>query len=129
MVVEQMTVEEKIIYHQIHPLKLGVDIATSLLTTYFAWQHNIVWFLVLFLIPSVIITMLLIKFADLGGLRTSSFGNYIKKYMTRPVEAIRFAGQIIMWVSAWFHWPLLIAFGAAIIIGGWLNGLLFKRQM
>src|SRR5512138_3189757 len=120
MAVEQMTVEEKILYHQIHPLKLGVDIATSLLTTYFAWQHNIVWFLVLFLLPSIVATMALIKFADLERLRTSSFGKYIEKYMTRRVEVIRFAGQMIMWVSAWFHLPILIAIGASVIIAGWL---------
>jgi hypothetical protein len=127
MAVEQMTFEEKILYHQIHPLKLSVDIGTSLLTTYFAWQHNIVWFLVLFLIPSIVATMALIKFADLERLKTSSFGKYIEKYMTRLVEVIRFAGQIIMWVSAWFHLPILIAIGVSVIIAGWLNGLLFKR--
>jgi hypothetical protein len=127
MAVEQMTFEEKILYHQIHPLKLSVDIGTSLLTTYFAWQHNIVWFLVLFLIPSIVATMVLIKFADLERLKTSSFGKYIEKYMIRPVEIIRFAGQIIMWVSAWFHLPILIAIGVSVIIAGWLNGLLFKR--
>ena len=127
MAVEQMTSEEKILYHQIHPLKLSVDIGTSLLTTYFAWQHNIVWFLVLFLLPSIVATMALIKFADLERLKTSSFGNYIEKYMTRRIEIIRFAGQIIMWVSAWFHLPILIAIGASVIIAGWLNGLLFKR--
>lgn len=127
MAVEPMTSEEKILYHQIHPLKLSVDIGTSLLTTYFAWQHNIVWFLIFFLIPSIVATMALIKFADLDRLKTSSFGKYIEKYMTRLVEIIRFAGQIIMWVSAWLHLPILIAIGASVIIAGWLNGLLFKR--
>jgi hypothetical protein len=122
-----MTLKEKMLYHQIHPLKLFVDISTSLLTTYFAWKHNTAWFLILFLIPSVIITILLIKYANLDRLKNSAFGKYTGIYMTRPIEAIRFGGQIIMWIAAWFHLPILIAAGALIIIAGWLNGKFFKR--
>jgi hypothetical protein len=32
-----------------------------------------------------------------------------------------------MWVAAWFHLPVFIAAGVPIIIGGWLNGKLFKQ--
>jgi len=124
-----MILKEKILYHQIHPLKLLVDIGTGLLTTYFAWQHNVVWFLPLFLIPSVVTTILLIKFADLEKLKASSFGKYIKNYMNRIVEAIRFAGQIIMWIAAWFHLPVLIIMGVLIIVGAWFNGKIFRRQL
>lgn len=124
-----MILKEKMLYHQIHPLKLFVDISTSILTTYFAWQHNIVWFLMLFLIPSVIVTVLLIKYADLDRLKNSAVGKYVGLYMTRAIETIRMGGQIIMWVAAWFHFPILIAIGVLVIIGGWLNGHLFKRKM
>jgi hypothetical protein len=122
-----MTSKEKMLYHQIHPLKLLVDISTSLLTTYFAWRHQIVWFLILFLIPSVIVTILLIRYADLNRLKDSRPGKYVKVYMTRTIEVIRFTGQIVMWVAAWFHLPVFIAAGVLIIIGGWLNGKLFKQ--
>jgi len=123
----RMTLKEKMLYHQIHPLKLLVDISTSLLTSFFAWHHNVTWFLILFLIPSVIITVLLITYADLDRLKNSDFGRYIRVYMTRGIEAIRFGGQIIIWVAAWFHSPIFILIGALIIIGGWLNGKLLKR--
>src|SRR5687768_12750893 len=106
-----MTFKERKLYHQIHPLKLGIDVCTSFVTTYLAWQHNIVWFLILFLIPSVIITFLLVKYADLERLKTSSFGKYVERYMTSTIELIRFARQILMWVAAWFHLPILIAIG------------------
>ncbi len=122
-----MTLKEKILYHQIHPLKLSVDFSTSFATTYLAWQHDIPWFLALFLLPSVIITLLLIKFADLQQLKNSSLGKYIAKYMTRKIEGIRLVGQITMWVAAWFHAPFFIVAGFLIIVGGWLNGLLFKK--
>jgi hypothetical protein len=121
-----MTSKEKMLYHQIHPLKLFVDISASLLTTYFAWQHNIVWFLILFLLPSVIVTILLMKYADIERLKKSELGKYVGVHMTRTIEGIRVGGQIIMWIAAWFHSPILIAFGVLVIIGGWLNGK-FKR--
>ncbi|MDL1898873.1 hypothetical protein FBQ82_21740, partial [Anaerolineae bacterium CFX7] len=61
-----MTFKEKMLYHQIHPLKLLTDISIGVFVTpYLLWQHNIFWFLILFLLPSVIVTFLLIKFADL----------------------------------------------------------------
>jgi hypothetical protein len=122
-----MTTKEKILYHQIHPVKLFVDISTSILTTCFAWQHNVIWFLILFLIPSVIVTILLIKYADLERLKNAALGRYIEIYMTRAIEIIRFSGQIIMWIAAWFHLPILIAVGILVIIGGWLNGKFPKR--
>jgi len=121
-----MTTKEKILYHQIHPLKLSVDISTGLFTTCLAWQHKVTWFLILFLIPSVIITLLLVRFADLEWLKNSVFGKYVRQHMTSTIGAIRSAGQIIMWVAAWYHLPILIILGLLIIAGGWLKGLLFK---
>jgi hypothetical protein len=123
-----MTSKEKLLYHQIHPLKIGVDVTTSLITTYFAWHHNVVWFLILFIIPSIIITILLIRYADIERLKDSAFGKYVGQHMTKAIEAIRFAGQIVMWSAAWFHLPLLIVVGFFIIIGGWLNGQFYKRR-
>lgn len=123
-----MTFTEKKLYHQIHPLKLAVDISTGLFTTYLLWQHNIVWFLIFFLLPSVFISVIILKFMNLEQVKKSRFGRYIEKYMTPKIEAIRITGQIIMWFAGWYHLTILIAIGFFIIIGGWCNGLLFKVQ-
>jgi hypothetical protein len=120
-----MTFKEKILYHQIHPLKLSVDVATSFFTTYLLWQHNIVWFFIFFLLPSVITSLFLVKFANLEPIKNSSFGKYISKYMTHAIEAIRIAGQIIMWIAGWFHLTFMILIGFLIIIAAWCNGLFF----
>jgi hypothetical protein len=37
-----MTPKEKILYHQIHPLKLLTDGTTGLLALYFFWRHDFV---------------------------------------------------------------------------------------
>jgi len=122
-----MTFKEKKLYHQIHPLKLFVDISTGILTTYLLWQHNIIWFCILFFLPSVLISLVLVKFTNLYPLKNSKLGKYIEKYMTSVIEAIRITGQIIMWVAAWYHVTIFVLVGFLIIIGGWLNGVLFKR--
>lgn len=123
-----MTFKEKKLYHQIHPVKLSVDIFTGLYSTYLLWEHNIFWFLIISFLPSVFISLVLIKFANLETLKESKFGNYIDKYMTSSIELIRISGQILMWVAGWYHWFIFIALGFLIIIVGWCNGLLIKKH-
>lgn len=113
-----MTLKEKILYHQIHPLKLSVDISVGIVTTILAWQHNAVWFWILFLLPSVIASLFIIKFANLDKLKNSAFGKYTTVYMTRTIETVRLSGQIIMWAAAWFHSPVFIEIGSFLIIAG-----------
>src|SRR5262245_35807893 len=98
-----MTLSEKVLYHQIHPAKLATDISASIVSTYFIWQH---WFWTAMLTafaPAIVGSMLVMRFADLERLKASRFGRYICRFMTRPVEAWRFAGQVVMWVGAWLH--------------------------
>lgn len=122
-----MTFAEKKLYHQIHPIKLAVDISTGFFTTWLLWQHDVRWFLILFLPPSIVTTILLIRFANLERLKNSAFGRYVAKFMTSTMEAVRFSGQIIMWLAAWYHMPLLIGLGLVVIIGGWCYGLFLEN--
>jgi len=121
-----MTFNDKKLYHQIHPLKLLVDISSGFFTTYLSWQHNWFWFLMLFVMPSLSISYLLIQFSSLTHQKNSSFGKYIQKYMTTNIEAIRFAGQLAMWIGAWYHLILVVIIGFLLIVGGWCSGLIFK---
>ena len=118
-----MLFREKKLYHQIHPVKLLTDVSTGFFTTYLLWKHNIFWFLLIFILPSVIVSVLLIKFADLKKQKESRFGKYITKYMTPFIEFIRLAGQVVMWIAAWYHAPFIILIGFALIIGAWCKGL------
>ena len=122
-----MTFNEKKLYHQIHPLKLFVDISSGFLTTYLSWQHNWFWFLSLMVIPSLITSYLLMGYVNLESLKSSKLGNYLKKYMTTSMEAFRFSGQIIMWIAAWYHLLFLIVIGFLMIAGGWCSGLIFTK--
>lgn len=121
-----MTLKEKILYQQIHPLKLLVDFCTGFYCCYLLWQHHIFLFLLLFLFPSVIVTFLLVRFASLENLKSSAFGRYVKKHMTTVVEAIRLVGQIIIWLGGWYHQAIIILVGFLVILAGWCKGLYRK---
>jgi len=121
-----MNFSEKVLYHQIHPLKLGTDILTSIFTLYLFWRHFFwIAFILHFLIPGIA-SFLLIRFANLEKQKDSRLGKYIRKYLTDPIDTIRLAGDIITIFGAWFHQWIIILLGFLIIIGAWTNGKIRK---
>ena len=122
-----MTFEEKALYHQIHPLKLATDIIGTFPSLYLLWQHELLWGLLVTFIPSIIASYLLIRYANLEPYKQSAFGQYIRRYMSHTIEAVRLLGLGVMMVGAWYHLGWLIALGLVIILVGWLRGILFPQ--
>ena len=120
-----MNLEEKVLFHQIHPLKLFTDWSTGIVALYLLWRHNLAFALIIALVPAPIVSFLLVRFADLEKYKESPFGKYIHKYMTRQAEVVRFAGYALMAVGAWYHVIWLILLGLIIILFGWFRGLIF----
>jgi hypothetical protein len=122
-----MEFAEKELYHQIHPAKLGVDIGATPFALYFFWLHEFLLAIVITLVPSVIASALIMRYADLEPYRSSGRGRYLKKYMTRATEGVRFGGLLVMIAGAWFHVWLLILLGIPIILFGWFRGVIFPE--
>ncbi len=122
-----MTFEEKSLYHQIHPLNLATDIIDTLPALYLCWQHELLWGLLVTFIPSIIASYLLIRYANLEPYKQSAFGQYIRRYMSRTIEAIRLLGLVVMMVGAWYQLLWLIALGLVIIVLGWLRGFILPQ--
>ena len=123
-----MNFADKVLYHQIHPLKLGTDILASLVSLYFFWQHRLLIGLLLHLAPPIIASLVVIHMVDLEPQRQSAFGEYVKRMMTRKIEAIRLSGDIVMVLGAWSRSPPLIGAGLAIVIAGWLSGIVKTQR-
>ena len=123
-----MTFTDKVLYHEIHPAKLGVDVARFTLATYLFWQHRFLLGLAAVLVPAVLAAALIIVFADLERLRQSAFGRYFGRVMTRPVRAWGFAGMVIAWAAAWYHQPWLIVAGVLITLAAWFSGRWLRRR-
>jgi hypothetical protein len=123
-----MNFADKVLYHQIHPLKLGTDILASLVSLYFFWQHRLVVGLLLHLAPPLIASVVIIYMVDLEPQRQSTFGQYVKKMMTHKIEAIRLGGDLVMVLGARSRSLPLIGVGLAIVIAGWLSGSVWTQR-
>lgn len=117
-----MTLKEKILYHQIHPLKLAADIGSEPVSLYFFWHHDLVLGLATHFVPPIATSLILVGCADLETMKSSSSGRYLQRHMTRTVEGIRLAGDIVMVCGAWFHQPALIVAGLAVVVLAWCSG-------
>jgi hypothetical protein len=118
-----MKFEEQILYHQIHPAKLAADISGSIISTYLIWQHHFWWAMLGAFAPALLGSALVLRFANLDPLKHSRMGRYINRFMNHWIEAGRFAGQIVMWVGAWYHLGWAIPAGALVVIAAWSYGL------
>ena len=84
-----MTLKEKILYHQIHPLKLAADIGCEPVSLYFFWKHDLLVALATHYIPPIVASALLIRYGNFEAQKNSAFGAYLQRHMTRAVEAVR----------------------------------------
>ena len=123
-----MNTAEKVLYHQIHPLKLAVDITGGIASTVLVWQHALAFALAVGFIPSILVTAGMISTMDFEAQRDSALGHYIAKNMPPLAQGVRMLGQIGAWVGAWEHSPAGIAAGALVIIGGWTWALFLPSR-
>src|SRR5215510_2141826 len=114
---------ERVLYHQIHPIKLFTDVGTATVSTILFWHHALGAALVVGFVPSIAVSYVLIRWGDLEPYRNSSFGRYVRRFMTRRVEAARFGGLVPLWGGAWSHRLGIVGLGALWIVGCWLWGL------
>jgi hypothetical protein len=118
-----MTLRERVLYHQIHPLKLAVDVTSSLISTWLIWRHQF-WLAMAFAwVLPIIVSSAMLRWMDFSHQRDSSLGRYIAFHMTRTAEALRMSGQIVVWLAAWRHAPWAIAAGVLLVIVGWTYSL------
>ena len=119
-----MTLSDRILFHQIHAAKLVTDAIAAVLSLYYLWWHDLSLAIVAATVPPLIATALVLRFADLKALKQSSFGAYVKRYMTPAMQLLRVCGFLIMAVAAWKHVPLAIFGGLAVIMVAWLKGVI-----
>lgn len=123
-----MRLAEKVLYHQIHPVKLLTDWATAFLAAYFLWHHRPLVAALVGLVPPVVASMALIRFGRLERYKATRFGSYVAQHMTRAMEALRLLGVILFWSGAWVHRPVLLAGGLVLILGAWLRGTFWPAR-
>ena len=123
-----MTQDEKALYHQIHPLKLATDIGAEVVSLYFFWQRKLGLGLIAALVPPIIASALIINVVDLEPYKQSTFGRYVRTYMTAPAVALRIVGTVVTHIGAWTRKPALIPVGLGLVLFGWTRGILWPNK-
>lgn len=118
-----MTSNEKLLYQQIHPVKLLTDFGTSFASAWLLWEAEWAWAAGVALLPSIVVTAWLVRFAELERYQHSFLGQYVQRHMPARIVRERIAGQLIVWIAAATHVPWLVPFGYFVIVLAWLNGL------
>jgi hypothetical protein len=117
-----MNSKEKYLYHQIHPLKLFTDIGAAFGSLCLLWRHQLAFALVVMLAPPVLVSCLLMRYADLEPYGQSAFGKYIARSMSHAMETVRLAGMLVAALGAWHQSLWIIVTGTAIVLFAWVRG-------
>ena len=84
--------------------------------------------MVIAFIPSLIVSLIIVRFVDLEKIKNSQFGRYYKRTYTKTVDLIRFGGFVVMAGSSWEQSLPAVGIGLAIIIGTWTYGLFSSKK-
>ena len=118
-----MTLAERALYHQIHPAKLGADLAAELVSLPLYWRgRNRAATVVHLGVPLVASAVVLGRTGELERLRDSRAGRYVLVEMTPAMQALRMAGDAVTVLGARRRSLPLVALGAAVVVGGWTLG-------
>jgi hypothetical protein len=60
-----MNTRERILYHQIHPVKLITDVSSALASVLLFWHHRLGAGLLIGLLPPVLVSFALLRWANL----------------------------------------------------------------
>jgi hypothetical protein len=122
--VPALTTRQRLLVHQVHPVKLGADISASVLSLVLIWRGHRRTGMAVHLALPVLGSALVLATADLSRLATTPAGRYVQQHMPPTAQAIRLAGDALTVRGAGRHLPGLIAAGLAVVVAGWCHGLL-----
>ncbi len=71
------------------------------LALYLLWHRRWRLALIVALVPSILASYVLIRYADLEAYKQSRFGEYIAGSMTRSMEGVRLVGAGLMMLGVW----------------------------
>ena len=121
-----MNLQEKNLYQQIHPIRIATDWLSGFYACYLFWQHEPIPALVMAFIPSLVVSLFVVKNSDLEKLKNSAFGRYYKRIYSKSIDLVRFAGFVVMSVSSWYQEWSGIILGVLIVLATWIYGLFTK---
>ena len=108
--------------HQVHPAKLATDVTAGVVSGWLMWHRRVPAALLAAFVPAAVASAVLMR-RDLSGLRQTRRGRYVLAHMPPSAQAVRLAGQLVAWRSAYRHRPWGIVAGHLVVVAGWSYGL------
>jgi len=64
-----MKLSDRILFHQIQPAKLVTDVSAAVICLYFLWRRDLSFAVLVAMVPPLIASGLVLRFADLEALK------------------------------------------------------------
>jgi hypothetical protein len=108
--------------HQVHAAKLATDISAAAVSGWLMWHRRVPAALLVGFVPAAIASALVTR-RDLSPLADTRRGRYVMAHMPPAAQALRMAGQVVVWRAEYKHRLAGIIAGHVLVAVGWSHGL------
>ena len=119
-----MTLRDKLLYHHIHPAKGATDAICAIAAAVLLWQQHLLRAIAVGFGPPIVVSLVVLQFANLEKLKESSLGRYVGRNMSATTDVVRVAGAFVFWGGAWYKSVFWCIVGLLIIAFVWVRGRL-----
>jgi hypothetical protein len=111
----------------VHPAKLATDAAADVVSTWLMWRGRPGTALMVAHAAAGAASAVVAR-RDLSTLGRTRRGRYVLAHMPASAQAVRYAGQVVVWRAAARHRPRGIALGHLVVAAGWSHGLVRRDR-
>jgi hypothetical protein len=123
-----MQLAEKVLVHQVHPVKVGADVTASAISNRLFWNERPKAALAVRVLLPLAGSAAVLGRADLDALAKTRRGEYVLAHMPPSAQAVRLAGDGLMGLGASRRNVALMLTGAAVIAAGWAHAAWPRRS-
>ncbi|MBP9212102.1 MAG: hypothetical protein KBF97_04825, partial [Bacteroidetes bacterium] len=94
---------------------------------YLLWQKEVAGGIIVAFIPSLFVSLVVMRFVDLEKVKNSAFGRYYKRTYKQLLDTLRLAGFAVMAIGSYNQSLPAAGAGLLLIIGTWTIGIFQKK--
>lgn len=118
-----MRLAEGALIHQVHPAKIGADLAASVLSNALLWSARPKAAVAVRCILPVAGSAAVFGLADLDAVSRTRRGRYVLVHMPPSAQAVRLLGDVLMGFGAHRRDAALMMAGVAVVAIGWSHAI------
>jgi hypothetical protein len=118
-----MRLAEGALIHQVHPAKMGTDVAAAVVSSALLWREHPMAAVAVRCVLPLAASAVVLSVADLDRLSRTRRARYVLAHMPPSAQAVRMAGDALMGLGAYRRSAPLLLAGAAVVAAGWSHPL------